>query len=101
MIFSSNVADKVAPSTRRPITRLMSSPLKFETQEEALVFFDSLDPITPSELIGLWKGSSLPTGHPLDGALESLGWYGKRFHADRRADALLFSVGSRRLVPLG
>lgn len=78
----------------------MSSPLKFETLEEALVFFDSLDPITPSELIGLWKGSSLPTGHPLDGALESLGWYGKRFHADRRADALLFSTGGRRLVPL-
>ena len=72
----------------------------FDSEAEAIAFFTQLQPISPPELIGLWKGSTIATGHPLDGALESLGWYGKRFHADRRADALVFSTGSRRLVPL-
>lgn len=73
---------------------------EFANEAEALAFFDSLPTVTPPELIGLWQGATVPTGHVLDGALESLGWYGKRFHADRRADALLFSTGSRRLVPV-
>jgi hypothetical protein len=28
-------------------------------------------------LAGRWRGSGLPTGSPLDGLLESYGWYGK------------------------
>ena len=35
---------------------------------------------------------------PLDGVLENLGWFGKRFRPDLRADALLFRSGDRRLV---
>ncbi|AEG56694.1 DUF4334 domain-containing protein [Sinorhizobium meliloti] len=42
----------------------------------------------------------IPTGHPLDGVLENLGWFGKRFNADMRADALLFWSGKRRLIAL-
>lgn len=69
-------------------------------EADALALFDSLPPLLPAELIGLWQGHGLPTGHPLDGVLENLGWYGKRFHGDRRADALLFRWGERRLVPI-
>lgn len=72
----------------------------FQSQAEALAYFSQLASLSPPELIGLWQGKTLETGHPLDGVLEALGWYGKRFHADRRADALLFSTGSRRLVPI-
>lgn len=72
----------------------------FQAEAEALEYFATLEPVTPPELIGLWQGSTIATGHPLDGVLEALGWYGKRFHADKRADALIFSTGSRRLVPL-
>lgn len=78
----------------------MNQPLEFANEAEALAYFDQLPAVTPPELIGLWRGQTIRTGHMLDGVLERLDWYGKRFHADRRADALLFSTGSRRLVPV-
>ncbi|MDL2402614.1 DUF4334 domain-containing protein [Rhizobium mayense] len=53
-----------------------------------------------AELTGLWHGHCITSGHPLDGVLENLGWYGKRFRSDHRADALLFSVGPHRLVAI-
>lgn len=70
------------------------------SEADALSLFDTLPPVLPAQLIGLWHGHCVPTGHPLDGVLENLGWYGKRFHGDRRADALLFRWGERRLVPI-
>jgi hypothetical protein len=70
------------------------------SSEAAFAFFDQLDPVSPEALVGLWRGQSLPTGHRLDGVLDNLGWYGKRFNADLRADPLLFASGHRRLAPL-
>ncbi|OHV77100.1 DUF4334 domain-containing protein [Rhizobium sp. LCM 4573] len=70
------------------------------SQEIALEYFDSLETVPPKELVGLWEGKGIPTGHPLDGVLENLGWYGKRFNANMRADALLFQTGGYRLVPI-
>lgn len=68
--------------------------------QTALEEFRSLPPVAPRELVGLWKGHGIPTGHPLDGVLENLGWFGKRFTSDMRADALLFLSGESRLVAL-
>lgn len=51
-------------------------------------------------MIGLWAGRGMPSGHPLDGVLENLGWFGKRFSAQMRADALLFRRGENRLVAI-
>lgn len=62
--------------------------------------FRELSPVEPHELAGLWRGRSIPSGHPFDGVLENLGWFGKRFTSDRRADALLFRSGERRLVAI-
>jgi hypothetical protein len=45
-----------------------------------------------------WPG--IPSGHRLDGVLENLGWFGKRFSAQMRADALLFLGGEKRLVAI-
>ncbi|MFS8114022.1 DUF4334 domain-containing protein [Rhizobium jaguaris] len=59
-----------------------------------------MDAASVGELTGLWQGHGIASGHPLDGALENLGWYGKRFRSDRRADALLFAVGPHRLVAI-
>ena len=70
------------------------------TTVEALERFRELPPAYRRELAGLWRGSGLPTGHPLDGVLENLGWFGKRFHPNLRADALLFQFGPNRLVAL-
>lgn len=57
-------------------------------------------PVEPYEIIGLWRGSGIPTGHPLDGVLENLDWFGKRFKPDLRADALLFRSGEHSLISI-
>lgn len=62
--------------------------------------FQGLAPAEPREMIGLWAGRGMPSGHPLDGVLENLGWFGKRFSAQMRADALLFRRGENRLVAI-
>ena len=69
-------------------------------QQTALETFRRLPPIEPHEMVGLWKGRGIPAGHPFDGVLENLGWFGKRFTPDMRADALLFRFGERRLVAI-
>lgn len=68
--------------------------------QAALERFRQLPAVQPRELVGLWRGRGLPTGHPLDGVLENLGWFGKRFTQDLKADALLFQSGERRLVAI-
>lgn len=75
-------------------------PASFASQAEALQVFDNLDVIEPADLVGLWQGRGIAAGHPLDGVLENLGWYGKRFRADQRADALLFRTGAQRLAAI-
>lgn len=80
--------------------RVIPLPKFPPSQEAAFEYFDGLDAVQPPELIGLWEGKGIPTGHPLDGVLENLGWFGKRFNADMRADALLFKTGNCRLAPV-
>jgi hypothetical protein len=70
------------------------------TQQTPFERFRELSPVEPRELAGLWRGRSVPSGHPFDGLLENLGWFGKRFTSDLRADALLFRSGERRLVAI-
>lgn len=62
--------------------------------------FRRLSPIEPRELVGLWTGRGIPTGHPFDGVLENLGWFGKRITPNMRADALLFRSGEHRLTAI-
>ncbi|KAD3633018.1 DUF4334 domain-containing protein [Arthrobacter yangruifuii] len=71
----------------------------------ALAFFDSLPPVQVADMYGSWRGTELPTGHPLDGLLEPLGWYGKRFDGAEEVFPLVFSGGgvfnvNPSLVPL-
>ncbi|TDC78746.1 DUF4334 domain-containing protein [Micromonospora sp. KC606] len=74
----------------------------------ALRYFDSLAPVTVAGLLGRWRGTGLETRHPLDGLLESSGWYGKRFETAEDAHPLLFRTGgggvaslNPALIPLG
>ena len=69
-----------------------------DLQHDTLTWYRSLQPVSLAEMVGLWKGTGIPSGHPLDGVLENLQWFGKRFHADLRADALLFQSRPGRLV---
>jgi GXWXG protein/Domain of unknown function (DUF4334) len=68
------------------------------TQEAALAFYDSLEPVSVEEMIGSWRGEGLPTGHPFDGLLETLGWHGKRFDAPDGAHPLVFDANAGRRV---
>lgn len=67
---------------------------------DALSRFDALSSVEPGEMIGRWRGASLPTGHPLDGLLEELGWHGKAFEGPDRVHPLLFRRPSGRVAPL-
>ncbi len=71
-----------------------------DLQRDTATWFQSLNPVEPSEMVGLWRGAGVPSGHPLDGVLENLQWFGKRFHGDMRADALLFQWQPGRLVAI-
>ena len=61
--------------------------------QEALAWFDRLDPVDLAFMRGVWKGSELHTGHPLEGFLEASGWYGKEFVDPDHVHPLLFRIG--------
>lgn len=68
------------------------------TTAEALDLFDDLDAVETDFMLGAWKGSGFPTGHPLDGVLESHHWHGKRFESLEHVHPLLFSTRSGDIV---
>lgn len=59
--------------------------------ESALALFDALPPVSMDFMLGRWRGEGFPTGHPLDGALEAYGWWGKRFDSAEDVHPLLFT----------
>lgn len=64
------------------------------TTQEALTFFDNLEPVRAEELVGQrWHGGEVPTGHSMDGILTVSGWYGKQFDDVDHVHPLLFSDG--------
>ena len=70
------------------------------TTAEALARFDALPGATVEACLGRWRGSGLPTGHPLDGLLETLGWWGKEFVDAETVHPLLFRGRDGRPAPL-
>ncbi|HYF20593.1 MAG TPA: DUF4334 domain-containing protein [Ramlibacter sp.] len=67
---------------------------------DALAFFDGLPPIECERLLGSWSGQGFASGHPLDGALEAIGWHGKRFDSVEAVHPLVFNGWDGSLVPL-
>lgn len=71
------------------------------TTAEALTLFDSLDPIPNEFMFGRWSGAEIPTGHPMDGLLIAIGWYGKRFKNENEVHPLVVGEGGKfSIVPL-
>lgn len=73
---------------------------------EGLAFYDELPPVEAELMLGQWRGSGFPTGHPMDGLLEATHWHGKRFRGADEVDPLVMD-GPRgtftlnpRLVPM-
>lgn len=65
------------------------------TPSEALALFDDCAPVHIEEMLGLWRGTELPTDNPLDGLLGELGWYGKQFPPADGAHPLVFTRRGR------
>lgn len=68
------------------------------TTAEALAFFDELDPVDINFMLGRWRGSEFPTGHPMDGLLGVSNWYGKEFIAPDTVHPLLFVDNSGQII---
>jgi Domain of unknown function (DUF4334)/GXWXG protein len=92
--------DRVAPpGVERSPAETLATLERGTTTAAALAFYDALPAVGPDAVVGTWRGSGLATGHPLDGVLEALGWYGKRFGGDGGdAHPLLFDDGRGGVV---
>ena len=70
------------------------------TTEEALELCDALPVVSIDMLIGRWRGTEVFTHHPLNGLLETFGWYGKEFIDWNHVHPLLFSDSHGHLFSL-
>lgn len=74
---------------------------------EALALFDRLEPVDTDFMLGRWVGAGFATHHPMDGLLETFGWYGKAFITPDDVHPLLFRRGgniisiSPKFMPMG
>lgn len=86
-----------------PLQSLGTPPLD---TAQALALFDSLDPVDVDFMLGRWVGAGFDTNHPMDGLLETFGWYGKAFVTPDDVHPLLFRRGgdvvsiSPRFMPM-
>lgn len=70
------------------------------SQSEAFAFYDQLDIVEPEEMIGMWKGDEIVTGHPLEGLLTASGWYGKEFIDEEHVHPLVFKKSNEVLYTI-
>src|SRR2546421_4448181 len=82
--------ERVQPPTRSWPSWLAEGEMPATTSGEALSFFDGLAPLTVEGLLGRWAGRQIATGHPMDGLLGGLGWYGKELIDAETVHPLLF-----------
>jgi hypothetical protein len=83
---------------RDAVARLRASGLRADPAEVDAIWAAAAT-VDRSELLGSWSGSEIVTGHPGEGNLPRLSWYGKVFESVdvahpivcRRADGSLFS----------
>lgn len=78
-------------------------PARVASADEGWALFDRLDPVALEELQGAWHGGGLHSGHPLDGLLEAVGWWGKRFDSPDDVQPLVVTTiaGTHAVRPFG
>ena len=70
------------------------------SMQEALELCDALPIVEIDTIIGRWRGTEIFTHHPLNGLLETFGWYGKEFIDRDHVHPLLFSDSHGQLFSL-
>lgn len=73
---------------------------KTMTTEETLELCDALPIVEIETMIGRWRGTEISTHHPMNGLLETFGWYGKEFIDREHVHPLLFSANHGKLFAL-
>jgi len=68
--------------------------------DAAQAMFDELQPCAAPALSGRWVGREVHTGHPLDGALANVSWYGKQFDGPDRVHPLVVADAAGNPFPL-
>jgi hypothetical protein len=68
--------------------------------EEALELCDALPSVEIETMIGRWRGTEISTRHPMDGLLETFGWYGKEFIDRDHVHPLIFADNEGKLFML-
>jgi hypothetical protein len=84
------MSNPAVPPTRHDAAAELAELARGTTTDKALAFFDSLPPISTAQMLGAWRGSGLPTQHPMDGLLDAFGWHGKRFDSTEDVHPLVF-----------
>jgi len=69
-------------------------------RQQAIDLFDSLESVDVDFMMGTWRGTGYPTGHPQDGLLEAYRWYGKAFESCEDVHPLLFTDRRGQIVKL-
>ena len=72
-----------------PASRLAAFEAGGGTTADLLALFDSLPPVSTEAIRGRWRGSGVPSDHPMDGLLERFGWWGKAFNGSDDVHPLL------------
>ena len=66
------------------------------TYQELTNIFDQLEPVSIDQMIGRWQGSEFVTGHYIEGALATSGWYGKEFRDAESVHPLVYYADKNR-----
>lgn len=70
--------------------------------EDLYAFFDNLEAVDTSFMLGAWEGGVFNTGHPGEQQLAVLSWAGKTFHSDNDVDPIISRTaeGKREANPI-
>jgi hypothetical protein len=81
--------------------QFLESPGKVAV-EDLHAFFDSLEAIDTSFMLGDWEGGVFNTGHPGERQLDLLGWAGKAFHSENDVEPIICRTaeGKREVNPI-
>ncbi|GAA3754898.1 DUF4334 domain-containing protein [Salinactinospora qingdaonensis] len=87
-----------------PSTQALLTALRDDRQEAARVdyadlerLWANLEPAGLEEVLGVWQGRVIRTGHPVERLLDGSGWYGKTFNSPMDAKPLICRDGAGEL----